>query len=149
MKNYTVLFLILVLFTACKTQEQIQREQMVDNLSIQMRDSQTTRADYSVRLQEMEQRMSVLNGQQEETAQEQNSLTKDKITQLEGRIKLVEDQNQKLLDSLTENQEELQSQKVYLNKVLKTLGKISAPAKKSKKKLSAYEQAMYSYKKGR
>ena len=67
---FTCLTILLVL-GGCKTQEQIQREQMVDNLSIQMRDSQSTRANFTVRMQELEERLGQLTGQLEESEQEQ------------------------------------------------------------------------------
>ncbi|WP_127718182.1 tol-pal system YbgF family protein [Halobacteriovorax sp. HLS] len=144
----------LIIFGSCKTQEEIQREQMVDNLSIQMVENQSLTADSKVRLQNIEERLGMLTGQVEETnhsTKEQLSkevqTLREKVTFLEEKEKAnqtTQDMNQK---RLTEIEDQLVKQDAYLKKLLATLSGATA-AKKSSKKLSDYDSAMLDYKKG-
>lgn len=145
----------LIIFGSCKTQEEIQREQMVDNLSIQMVENQKLTAGSKVRLQNIEERLGMLTGKVDETnhsTKEQLSkevqLLRDKVVLLEERDK----SNQSTMDitqkRLTGVEDQLVKQDKYLKKVLATLAGGKA-IKKSSKKVSAYNSAMYDYKKGR
>ena len=53
--------LSLTLVFSCKTREDIAREQMVDNISMQVRDGQKLNADFTVRLQSIEDRINSLS----------------------------------------------------------------------------------------
>lgn len=147
--QFVAIFIFALIFSSCKTQEQIQREQMVDNLSIQMKDSASTRASLTMRVQELEQRLSQVTGQVEESGQQQSSLTETRINDLENKLKLIEEQNQELYKKLESQTAEIKQQKEYLEKVLSTLGNITGKKSSKAKSLSPYEEAMGNYKKGR
>jgi TolA-binding protein len=143
----------LVLFGSCKTQEEIQREQMVDNLSIQMVENQKLTASSKVRLQNIEERLGMLTGKVEDT----NHSTKQQLTSevqlLRDKVVLLEERdksNQSTMDitqkRLTGIEDQLVKQDKYLKKLLATLTGAKA-IKKSTKKMSAYDSAMYDYKK--
>ena len=142
----------LILFGSCKTQEEIQREQMVDNLSIQMVENQKLTAGSKVRLQNIEERLGMLRGTVEDT----NHSTKEQLTRevqiLRDKVVLLDERdksNQSTMDitqkRLTGIEDQLVKQDKYLKKLLATL--TSAKAINKSKKLSAYDSAMYDYKK--
>jgi TolA-binding protein len=145
----------LIAFGSCKTQEEIQREQMVDNLSIQMVENQKLTADSKVRLQNIEERLGMLTGQVEDT----NHNTKEQLTKevqlLRDKVILLEEKDKSNTETLNMTQkrltgleDQLRQQDKYLKKVLATLTGAGV-AKKAVKKRSAYDSAMYDYKKGR
>lgn len=155
-KEFKFLMLIILLsLGACKTQEEIQREQMVDNLSIQMVENQKLTADSKVRLQGIEERLGMLTGQVEDTTHDTKQQLLSQLSSLTEKVTLLEEKDknsQIVLDvtqkRLTSIEEQLKTQDKYLKKLLATL---SGKTKKgsSKKKLSKYDSAMRDYKKGR
>jgi len=154
-KVFKLLILITLLtLGACKTQEEIQREQIVDNLSIQMVENQKLTADSKVRLQGIEESLGMLTGQFEDTSHDTKQLLLKQIYSLTEKVTLLEEReknSQNTLDvtqkRLTSIEDQLITQDKYLKKLLATLsGKVK---KKSKKKMSKYDSAMFDYKKGR
>ncbi|RLA61423.1 MAG: hypothetical protein DRQ88_12560 [Epsilonproteobacteria bacterium] len=141
-----ILFFLLLIFS-CKTQEQIQREQMVDNMAVQMQQGQKLSAEYTVRLQNLEEKLTQKIGSLEEIQHghgEKSSkdieLNKTNMSQL--RLELKEQKKTLLLIS-----DQMDQQKKYLKKLLSSLNKMAGEKPKKKKK-SSYDQAMYLYKKG-
>lgn len=142
------LLIFLLLIISCKTQEQIQREQMVDNMAVKMQQGQKLSAEYAVRLQNLEEKLTEKIGKLEEIQHAQGekfssetTLNKENMLQMKTEL---EEQKKALLviaDQMVE-------QKKYLDKLLSSLNKIAGTPPK-KKKRSAYNQAMYLYKKGK
>lgn len=150
--SFLLPLLIAGLFTTagCKTREDIAREQMMDQMSMQMQDGQKLNADFSIRLQNLEERISGLSGSIEETQHSTQTTLNEKINTLEEKVKLIEQTQTKQNTDLDTIKEELASQKKYIQEVLGTLKTISQ--KKSKpaaKKQTPYQRAMSLYGKGR
>lgn len=144
----------MLFLTACKTREQIQREQMVDNLAVQVGDSQKLSADVTVRLQALEERLSQVNGMVEESSHKTKMSIEDRFKRAEERMSVLESQYQANNEKLSKLEADSLAQKKYLEDVLSTLSKISGtPAKKSggdkAAKASEYDEAMNLYKKGK
>ena len=145
----TLMLAGLLLLGACQTQETIQREQMLENLSLQLVENQKLVADTTVKIQAIEERMGKLTGQVEETEHNSNVQHKEGIEGLASRVTLIEQgqsQNQK---DLKEIKASLASQKEYLDKVVAMLGKLGDAGGSAKKKSSPFQEAMTNYRKGK
>ena len=143
------LIVSLTLFASCKTREDIAREQMIDNMSMQMVDGQKLNADFSVRLQGIEDSLNNLSGNIEETQHTATVTLNDRIKTLEEKIVILETTQAKNSESLEGIQKELASQKEYIQEVLGTLKNLSQKKSKPKKKVSPYENAMGLYGRGK
>ncbi|MFN8370025.1 MAG: tetratricopeptide repeat protein [Bacteriovoracaceae bacterium] len=91
----TLLLLMMFIFIQCKTTEEIQREQRVDQISDQFSTSQKITADMTTRMNHLEEDSHQLRGKLEELehAQSNNEEIKTqntKINQLNQRIELLE-----------------------------------------------------------
>jgi len=141
---------LLLIVVSCKTREQIAREQMVDSLAVQVGDSQKLSADVTVRLQNLEERISSVNGMVEESTHKSKISTEERFKKIEERMIVIETQNIELNKSLNQLRSESEAQKKYLEDVLSTLGKLSGTsAKKSKAGGSDYDEGMALYKRGK
>ena len=151
MKWSIALISIVFLFSGCKTQEEIAQGQMVENLNLQVSESQKLTAEATVRMQQLEERMNSITGQVEESGHKRQTSTQKQLTELKDKLMVIEENNKTLNTDVANIKISLAEQKVYLDKVLKSLSSMSksAPKKKSKKKLSEYDKAMSTYKKGR
>lgn len=152
MKWTLVLLTALLLFSGCKTQEQIAQGQMVENLNLQVVESQKLNAEATVRMQQLEERMSSINGQVEESGHKRKELTQTKMKEINDKLLVLEENNRSLNTEIASIKLSLKEQKVYLEKVLKSLSKISKSKTKSKavkKKQSPYDTAMAAYKRGK
>lgn len=143
----TLLFISITLI-GCKTQEEIAQGQMVENLNLQVSESQKLTAESTVRMQQLEERMNNITGQVEESGHQRQTSTQNQIKELKDKLVLIEERNKTLNTDVANIKKSLEEQRVYLDKVLKSLTKISK-TKAPKKKLSPYDEAMRSYKKGR
>lgn len=143
--------ILLTVVVSCKTREQIAREQMVDTLAVQVGDSQKLSADVFVRIQNLEERLSSVNGMVEESTYKNKVSTEDRFKKLEERMSVIETQNLELNKDLNQLRSESDAQKKYLEDVLSTLGKISgsSPKKTAAKGGSEYDEGMALYKKGK
>ena len=148
MRILPIFVLLSVLFTGCKTQEEIQREKLVDTMSGQVKQGLTNNAKLIVRLQELENLIQNISGNLEETNHNSNTSNvslREKVFALEKvNIDILEQQSQQQI-KLVKLEEAMEKQNTYIKKVLSSLNKISAP---TPKKLSPYDSAMKSYKKG-
>lgn len=152
-KQNSLVFLLsmtALLGAGCKTQEQIKREQLVDNLSMQMVESQKLTADTSVRMQQIEERLGLVTGQIEETGQTSRQHINDVVKNLQERILVLEESNKTYKELLTSIQSKLGDQDKYIKEVLASLSKISgtAPSKKKVSK-SPYDIAIANYRDGK
>ena len=133
---------------SCKTQEQIQREQLVDKMAIKVQQGQKLSAEYAVRLQNLEEKLTQKIGKLEDIQHSQGELfSKDIETSKENmnQIKMDLDEQKKAL-LLIANQ--MEQQKTYLDKLLSSLNKL-AGVKPKKRKRSNYDHAMHLYKRGK
>lgn len=133
-----------LLFVGCQTQEDIQRDQKLQNLQSQIEDRQSLYSTYTDRIQALEERLSGVTGKVEESEFERNQKIGGKLENFEERIKALE-------ESLIEIKETQKAQGDYIKKVLDSLEKMSkktSKASRSKKK-SPFANAMSHYRSGR
>ena len=154
MQHLILPILLLTLFSACKTTEELQREQMVDGLSIQMVQHQKNSAEGKLKIQNLEQRIDQLNGILEEQGHkvDQNYTSKiknqqEKMTLLEEAYRLNKEEQDDFRIRIVSLETKAKKQKKYIDKVLKILNKISKKGKDKSvsKKLSKYKQAFAHY----
>lgn len=155
MKKLIPLTLLALTITSCKTQEQIQRDQQINTMSVQMTQNQQLAADVTVKIQTLEEKVQSFQGVLEENTHSRNL----KVEEQEKRIKLLEDLTQSLNEQLKDSNKQLtlvenrlKDQDKFIKEILGTLKSQSAkPAKKAKKvkKRSTYEEAMYLYGRGK
>lgn len=149
MQSKIILLSLLVFISACKTREDIAREQMVDNIAVQIQDNQKLSADVTVRLQQIEERINAVTGKVEETQHEATQSIDTKVKSVEERLTLIETNQASQAEQLKNIEGKLKEQDKYLKNVLSTLQGLSKKPTSSKKKLSKYQQAMNHYGKGR
>lgn len=134
---------LLFIISGCKTREDIAREQMVNQISGQVKDTQQLNADFMSRLQDLETQVANTSGQNEESQYKTKKELTEQLRQLNDRINVLET-NQKDLTNKAAAREQ------YIQEVLGELKKITKKGKKpSSKKVSAYSSAMSDYKRGR
>ncbi|TDJ04399.1 MAG: tetratricopeptide repeat protein [Deltaproteobacteria bacterium] len=141
------LLIFLLLILSCKTQEQIQREQMVDNMAIQVQQGQKLSAEFTVRLQHLEEKLTQKIGKLEEIQHNQGVKFSQEFTTSKGEMnQLISglDLQKKAIIIITE---QMVQQKRYLDKLLLSLNKLAGV--KPSKKRSSYNQAMFLYRKGK
>ena len=88
---------ILVLAASCKTQEDIRREQTVQNLNEEIQQTKKTTANGKSRFMAIEEQMSKLNGQVEESNHNSSKLYQEN-KQLQDRIARIEEDNKKQVE---------------------------------------------------
>lgn len=123
-----------------------------------MTESQKLNVNSTVRLNNMEEKLSEMKGELEESRHLTNQRFSEKINKMDEELKLIQE-NQKAYGEFMVKQEketkaiqaQLKENKKYLNKLLSSLSKVAGIKKPSKKKKSvkrsAYDQAMWNYKK--
>lgn len=152
MKFNPLLILISLLFLigACKTQEEIQREQLVDNLSLQMVQGQKSQGELIVKYQTLEEQVALLSGELEQKGYNQEQKRQSELKGLEDRVLLLEESQKDVSEKMTLIQKQLEENKNFLSKVLKALNSKSK-TKKTKKPVpkSPYWAAMENYKAGK
>ena len=148
MKTLPLLVVSLLLLNSCKTREDIEREKLVDTLNVQVQESQRINTAANEKLQELQEKLSTLTGQLEETEHRQKQTLDERIKNLEEKITLIDEKFQANEKTLAKLQEDFKAQNDYIKNVLKTLNKMAKKPKK-KKKLSPYDQAMSYYKRGK
>lgn len=149
MKIKIPLLVLLVALVSCKTREDIQREKLVTDMNMQMQDTQKLSADFTVRLQALEERLSNVTGQVEEGQHETKETLNKRIEALEEKINLLETTQKSQTESLEKLERLSSEQGEYIKEVLSNLKKLSGGGKKSKKSRSPYQEAMYNYGKAR
>ena len=146
--------LILLFIFSCKTQEQIRRQQMVDNMAMQMVQNQKLSADTTMRLQNLEQQILETTGKFEEKDHRKEILIKKDLEELKKTIAVLQEldqNNQSQIDGLSNDIEiiklKLEENKKFMAKVLETLDKLTkVPARK---KVKPYARAIKLYRSGR
>lgn len=152
MQKYTIWSLAtLILLFSCKTQEEIQRDKVVDQLAVQIVENQKISTDSTTKIQELEQQISFMRGKLEEAGHELEMNQSEKNQQWEERIKVLEEGQEEIKNSVKQLAQDIVKNKEFIQEVLKNLKKMSAPAPKTKSKSNAspFDSAMANYKKGR
>ncbi len=150
MKLSLITLLTFVVFVGCKTREDIQREKLVENMNTQMQDTQKLSADFTVRLQNLEERISMVTGKVEEGHHETQKTLDTRLIDLESKINLMEENQKAQEKEIRTLKTKSDAQAAYLKEVLDNLKNLSGgKGSKSSSKLSPYQDAMNDYKKGR
>jgi TolA-binding protein len=115
---------VLALFAAgcLKTAEQVRREQRVESMSQQLSDSQNIVADLTVMLKNLQTQIDALNGKVEELQHSQKSNTD--MQQLKDELAALRIQTQALAEGQKNQSEEMQQQRIFIEKVTDSLGKM-------------------------
>ncbi|MFZ9000489.1 MAG: tetratricopeptide repeat protein [Bacteriovoracaceae bacterium] len=155
MKTLIVMTLLLII-GGCKTQEQIQREQMVDNLAVQIVEGQKMSADYTVRINDVQDKLNMLQGKIEESGHNKslelegkNKELQEKISIIEEQLKLIKEKQENQAKELTEIKVLQEKQNKYLQKVLKSLASKKKVKPKKRDVKDQYKDAMNLYRKGK
>lgn len=152
-----LIFLIssLLIISSCKTTEELQREQMVDNLSIQMTQNQKLSAEAKIKLQTLEERLNSVNGVLEEQGHKVDKTYSSQMKQNQEKIALLEEifQSSKAIqdgqaEKITNLEKQVADQQKYIRDVLKILKKVDRTVEDQKER-SPYNQAFYDFNKGR
>lgn len=136
MKMKLICILSLVLFTACKTQEDIRREKAMDNISEKINQTQQISASSTARFQTLEEQITKLTGSVEEFAHNKGNDQKE-VLLLKDRINQLEEENKKQTENIKILADKVNEQTHYIEQVIKTLSDLTdgkeAPKKKSEK----------------
>jgi TolA-binding protein len=159
---YKISFALLLLVTllSCKTTEEIEREQMVQNLAGQMVQAQKVSAESTVQMQNLEHRINKVIGGVEEASHQRVQKLESFIEQSKKSQELSDLTQKSLQQQVSDQQKQiaalqgsLEEQRKFLDRILKSIDKISKrnrrAAKKSSKKLSSYDHTMSLYRKAR
>ncbi len=126
------LITLLISTVGCKTQEQINRERMIDDMVRQMDSGQKVTADTTTRIQALEEQLSNLTGKIENITHKNGEMTQEQITKNQEDLKLLKESNATIMDMSIKQQEkisalenELIEQKKYLEELLNVLEKIT------------------------
>lgn len=138
----------LIATSGCKTREDIAREQLVTDMNMQMQDSQKLTADFTVRLQNLEDRLSNITGQVEESTYKTQKTLEDRIKALEEKITVSENTQKTQAETIAKLEAQMNEQGDYIKDVLKNLKTITKDGGSGKKK-SPYDEAMLNYKNGK
>ena len=141
-----ILATFLLLFSSCKTQEEIEREKLIDALNIGLKQVQELTAEQSMRLDEIEKRLMETTGRFEEVGHQTKAQTSTEFTALKNEISILKEKNKtyeieiaEANKKLSQVKDNLKTQSAYSKQVLTTLKDISGKNK------SLYEQAMENY----
>lgn len=135
--------LVLVLAVSCKTQEDIRREQTVQNLNEEIQQTKKTTASGNSRFMAIEEQVNRLNGQIEESNHNSSKLAQDN-KQLHERLSSIEEANKKQVEYLKALTEKVNNQSDYIEEVIASLAKLSekpASEKPAKKKAAKDDDA--------
>lgn len=150
------LTLLALVTISCKTQEQVRRESMIDQMAVQVGQGQKSNAEVNLRLQSLQEQVSEVAGRVEEINHASQETQKEQMQSLKSQIEALEQGNMardKEIDTLKATIEE---QKKFIDQVLESLKEIGAnkksargrSASKRSSKVSDYDQAMKDYEKG-
>jgi TolA-binding protein len=129
--------LIIVFMSACKTQDDIRREQTVQNLNEEIKETKKSAANGNSRFMAIEEQISRMNGIVEE-ASHNSSKQAQENKQLQDRLSSLEEANIKQVEYLKALTEKVNNQSGYIEEVIASLAKLSeksesAPAASKKK----------------
>ena len=151
-RSIAIIFFLLVLYS-CKTAEQIQRDKLIETMSVQMVQMQKLVADSTIKQQDLEDKMNALTGNVEENNHRKNIAKTNELNQIVTEIELLKEDTKNIQQNALQNRADLTEQKKLLERILSTLGNISGKNKSSKtnitEKSSPYSQGVMLYKKNK
>ncbi len=126
MKTAIALFAILIMTTGCiKTADQVNREKKLDHISEQVKDSQGLVADMANMLRDMQGQLDKQHGKMEEL---EHKISGGDLKQMNDTLNLMKTQNETLVEEnkqlktqMNTLQEEMKGQRVFMEKVTKSL----------------------------
>ena len=128
--------LILVIFAGCKTQEDIRREQTVQNMNTEIQETKKTAASGNTRFQSIEEQLQRMTNQVEESNHNRSQTMKENQA-LQERINVLEESNKKSVEYIQALTEKVNNQSGYIEEVISSLAKLTdKPASSSSKKKS-------------
>ncbi len=139
------LFLILILLTAigCTTSGDIRREKMINQ-------SQEVVADQGTKISDVEERISILQGKVEEIGHLTNQVQKNSnreilktLEQITEQVKVIDKKVEEDRERLSALINQVSSNKNFIGKVTKTLGKMAHGGKPSKKQKKGVKKSNY------
>ena len=136
--------LLLFILISCKTQEEINREKMVDNLFRRMKDNQKIVAESTSKIQNMEERLSDLLGQIQQLDYKSETQFLDEINKLKKRMTHMEDQQSSLGKNFKKLKTRMSTQEDYIQNVVKTLKSLQ-----QKKNQNDYQRGLKLYRSAR
>jgi TolA-binding protein len=148
-----ILLLLSIMMTSClKTTEQIEREKKVDSISKELSQSHKTVADLMLQVKELQNKLNSINGQFEEMEYKQTSNQSKQLDEMKKQVSILTEQisalqieNKALNQKVILMQENLDSQKSFIEKVTQSLGKISESRDEKEKNSNeeySYEAAL-------
>lgn len=141
------LFLLtLSALVSCQTQEQIRREQQVDNLAMQMVQNQQLTADATVKIQNLQEQLGLLTGEVENKDYKMMTDIQEGFKEIKEQVEVMQSQLETQQKEVDEMRSRVNEQKKLLDDILKTLQNLSANASKKKSK---YQSTMDDYGRGR
>ncbi len=154
MRTISLLAIISFIFISCKSQEQIRREQLVDTMSVQLGQNQKLSADFSVRLETLEEQLSAFQGSLETSDHQKTQKFQSYGERIQALEELVETLNMNINEkdkTLQSIDERLKKQDSFIKEILSELKNAGGSKKSSakSKSLSPYQEAMDNYKRGR
>jgi TolA-binding protein len=139
MRKILILISISLLTSSCfKTAEQIRRDKLVDNMSVQLKQSSALVADLTMQVSDLQTRLASATGQLEEIDHKSTTRTKESaqtftqtIAQLSEQVTILTKENNETKQKVANLSSELKSQKKFITKVTGTLTKMTGPTKSS------------------
>lgn len=136
LSSFCVLATLLLSSSCFKTAEQIEREKMMDHMSLQLEQSSKLVANLTQQVNDLQNNLASATGQIQEidhfakkTNEEQSLTLEQSLTQLQSQVKALSaenGENKKLIASLSK---ELEEQKRYVRKVNSALSKLTSATK--------------------
>lgn len=136
------LFLILAFLGGCKSAEEIQRSQMIDQMSIQLLDNQKLVADLTQRISQIEERLGIITGQVEETAHLSKQVVNENLTTIKEQVTQLKNDLDSKEKVIAQQDQQLKQQGKFIKNLTKTIST-------AKKNQDPYNNAMYLYGKGK
>lgn len=147
--NIPIIILIIVvtlIISGCTTDEDIKRQQMLDNLATQMVQNQKMTAEQMIRLQNVEERMGILRGSMEDAGHTRQQVVEKRINELKDALSNLQTDQAEAQKKILLIETNATQQKRYLDKLLATLTQINSKIESSGSKRS---RSTRSKKKGR
>lgn len=116
--------LMLLVLSACKTQEDIRREQAVENLNEEIQQTKKVTSNSNSRFSSIEEQVAKLNGQLEELGHGKSQSSKE-VQQLNERLNALEEANKKQVEFLKALTDKVNNQSGYIEEVIASLAKMS------------------------
>ena len=133
-----LVFSLLIALSACKTQEDIRREKVVENLNEQVAQTQKSTANSNSRFVALEEEMAKLTGKIEESTHNRQQETKSFGT-IQERLAGLEETNKKQTEYMRALNEKVQEQSKYIEQVIASLSSLNEQKEQTKKKESKEE----------